>query len=45
VEAGYGVLQQIHEIIHGREGTMPSDHELQTLELNLLIGAGGPRFK
>ena len=41
---GYEILQQMHEVIHGREGTVPSDNELLTLQLKLLTGPGGSRF-
>jgi hypothetical protein len=37
------VLQQLHEVAHGREGTVPSDHELMKLRINLMTGPHGPQ--
>jgi hypothetical protein len=38
------VLEQLHEVAHGRTGTMPSENDLLALKLNLMAGPGGPHF-
>src|SRR6266542_3107540 len=39
---GRAVLEQLHEVAHGRTGTVPSDNDLLAVKLNLTAGPGGP---
>lgn len=41
---GGAVLEQLHEVAHGRAGTIPSERDLQAIKLNLMAGPGGHRF-
>jgi hypothetical protein len=41
---GHAVLEQLHEVAHGRAGMMASEHDLQAIKLNLMAGPGGPHF-